>query len=167
MPRLRPEIYEEIIEDYQSGLTQNAVGELHGIGRNAIHNILVRFNVPIRGYTGERDSNRKWVWDFDFFYRQTMNTAYWAGFIMADGNIKSVGKNSFSVCVCVKKSDTEHVKKLCRDVDLDWKSVHIRKDKGEPDIRLNHVSLLKQLEPWGIVPRKTYNFVEPQVSELQ
>lgn len=164
MPRLSNERYAKVISDYESGLTQKEVGELNGIKRGAVHNILVRFGVAIREYTGERNSNRRWEWDFNFFYRRNPSVAYWAGLLMADGNIKSAGENSYTVCLCLHKKDKELSKLFCRDVGLDWKSVHIRSKDGSSDIRLNHLSLLDQLEPWGIIPRKTYTFIEPQVS---
>ena len=40
MPRLKKERYEKIIDDYLSGMTQREVGEVNGVGRDAVGNIL-------------------------------------------------------------------------------------------------------------------------------
>ena len=164
MPRLKESQYEKIIEDYLSGMTQLETAKANGVGRDAVGKILKRFEVPTRDYTGSRsDAMRNWYWDFEFFSRRNPTVAYWAGFSMADGSISKVSKNSYNFCLCIHRDDTDHLKDFCNDIQLPWESVHIRKT-GEADVRLNHPDLAEQLEPWGIVPRKTYNFVEPEVS---
>ena len=176
MPRLKKERYEKIIDDYLSGMTQREVGEVNGVGRDAVGNILRKFNIPIRDYTGPRQSNRKYFWDFEFFGRKNCQSAYWAGFIMADGNISVVGKNSYNLAIALSKQDREHLEEFCHDVGVTPNKIFIQKSKpheikgrtivsGEAcGIHLAHTDLGKQLEVWGIVPRKTYNFIEPQVS---
>lgn len=167
MPRLTKDKYEKIIKDYQSGLTQLETGKENGICRDAVGKILKRFKVEIREYTGERDSNKKWFWNTDFFNGRTPTVAYWAGFMMADGSLISTSKRSYTLVFLLQSLDKEHVKKFCLDVNLPFEAIyHVKDDEKEYyRIHLNSEKLCNQLLPWGIVVKKTYNFVEPKISD--
>lgn len=109
-------------------------------------------------------TTRKWFWDFDFFKHRDKTTAYWAGFLMADGHIRRVRKNTSLLVVYIQNSDAEHIGKFCDDLGLTREAIYIRPD-GAVGVQPGHPNLIDDLEYWGIVPRKTYNFVEPQVSD--
>jgi len=165
MPKLSEDKYKKIIRDYLEGKTQEVVANENGITRNSVSKILTRNNVLVRKYTGNRsDLLRKWKFNTDFFFERTPITAYWAGFAMADGSISKVSKGSYEFTLCLQKKDIEHIRSFCSHINLPFESVHIRKN-GDPDVRLHHPSLLEQLSPWGIIPRKTYNYVEPKVPD--
>ena len=51
--------------------------------------------------------NRKWNWDFEFFSKRTPTVAYWAGFLMADGGLNKVGRNSWCLALILQKKDEE------------------------------------------------------------
>lgn len=164
MPRLNDDHYEQIIFDYLSGMNQKDVADKNGIGRDAVHNILVTRGITPRPYTGERISNKKWEWNHNFFNEQTPITAYWAGFLMADGCLQTHGGHSTLIIVLHGK-DKEHVGMFCDAVGISRDVMYKRKDKFHFGVHLNYYGLTEQLKSWGIVPRKTYEYIEPQVDD--
>jgi hypothetical protein len=162
MPKLSDELYSKILSDYASGKSQKAVGEENGICRDAVGKILKRNFVEIRKYTGDRQSQRKWFWDFSFFDKNTPTTAYWAGFMLADGHVVKNGTQR-SLVVFVAEKDTQHIKQFCSDIgnpDL----FQVRND-GYVGAILNHKDIADSLERWGIIPRKSKNFDVPSFPE--
>lgn len=161
MPRLSDEKYQQIVDDYNSGMTQKAVGKKNGIGRDAVGNILSRLGIPIREYTGSRNmSSRKIFWDFDFFTRQNKVVAYWAGFLMADGHIHVGPTGGSSLISYVNIKDTEHMRRFCKDIG-NSDELRFRKD-GYVGFHLNYSELSKHLKVWGIIPNKTTKFLVPE-----
>lgn len=167
MPRLTEETYDRIIEDYLSGMSQLAVGKKNGIGRDAVGNILRRRGIEVREYTGERDSNKKWYWNTEYFSQRNPEVAYWAGFMMADGSLSDVGR-SYSLVFFLQEKDRPHIELFCSHIGLPKEAIYLMKARGMSGdsygVRLNYIGLPEQLLPWGIVPRKTYNFTEPKIS---
>lgn len=159
MPRLTNERYRKVIDDYNSGLTQKEAGKRSGIGRDAVGKILKRFGVSIREYTGERLSNQKWIWDFEFFTKENPTTAYWAGFLLADGNINEKGN---VMALVIQGKDVPHLHKFCDDIGLDKKAVFKDSKWNAYGIHLNYKGLGTHLSSWGITPKKSKNFTQPE-----
>jgi len=107
-------------------------------------------------------SKRKWFWDFEYFSKRNSRVAYWSGFLMADGGLNRAGKSSWWLALAIQKGDEDHLRQFCDDIELSQNALFYMKD-GTPRVHLCHMKLGEQLKPWGIVIRKTYNFVEPQV----
>ena len=134
-----------------------------------VYRILAERGIPRRpnGF-----SNRKFFFDFDFFKHQNPISAYWAGFIMADGNIHQKARTTHCGCLRINLAikDLEHLRRFCLDIGcptIAIKTHTITKTIKNPfcSLQLNHPKLGESLKTWGIVPRKTYNFVEPQVCD--
>lgn len=159
MPKLSDGVYEKIVTDYLSGMTQKEVGKLSGMGRNSVGRILKRLNIERREYTGERDSARKWDWDFDFFTKQNPIVSYWAGFCIADGNINNKGN---IMALVISEKDVEHIFRFCDDIGLDREAIF--RQENALGVHLGHKNLGNSLLSWGIVPRKSKNFHAPQIS---
>jgi len=155
MPTLSDNKYAQIIDDYLSGLTQKDVGIKNGIGRDAVGNILRRFDVPIREYTGERKSNQIWEWNRDFFNEYTSLVAYWAGFLIADGNINDKGN---VLALVIQGKDIGHIYSFCDDIGLSRDAIFKDSKYNAYGIHIHNKNLGKQLLPWGITPRKSKTF---------
>lgn len=164
MPRLSEDKYKKIVSDYLSGMTQEQAGAKNGIGRDAVGNILRRLGISIRDYTGERISNQRWEWDTRFFVKNNYKVAYWAGFLIADGNINDKGN---VMALVIQGRDIDHLKHFCRDICLNTDAIFKDKKYDAYGIHLNYKNLGNQLKTWGITPRKSKNFVEPIVSQDQ
>jgi len=162
MPKLSNEIYEKVISDYLSGLTQKEVGEINGLCRDAVGKILKRFGVETREHTGDRQYSRKWEWDYDFFYGRTKEVAYWAGFLLADGNIdKDTGS---TLSFVIQKKDLFYVESFCDAISVSKDSIF--KQGNAFGVHLHKNCLIDSLYAWGITPQKSKNFVAPScVSE--
>ena len=120
---------------------------------------------------------RKWNWNFDYFDGDDKLVAYWAGFIMADGNITQISTNSYCLAIAIDKNDIEHLYTFCDDIGVSRDAIFIQTSKPKqyggriisggsyPGIHLHHTGLKDKLYRWGVVPRKSYNFVAPRVSD--
>lgn len=159
MPRLREDRYEKIISDYLSGMTQKQVGIENGVGRDAVGNILRKFCVPTREYTGSRSvARREWEWNTYFFDEFTHVTAYWAGFLIADGNITDKGN---VMALVIQEKDLNHLEKFCYHIGLSTDAIYKDKKWRAYGIHLNYENLGHQLLKWGIGPRKSKKFFVP------
>lgn len=158
MPTLSDDRYKKIIEDYESGLTQKQAGTKNGIGRDAVGNILRRFGIPIREYTGERKSNQQWEWNRDFFCDENPVSSYWAGFLIADGNINDRGN---VMALVIQGKDIEHLYSFCDDIGLSRDAIFKDSKYNAYGIHIHSKNLGRQLETWGITPRKSKHFTQP------
>lgn len=112
-------------------------------------------------------TNKKKIWNYNFFNEQTPITAYWAGFILGDGNIHNNKLN-----ISLSTTDKLHLETFCKNINLD--SRYIKDQIGYNNsyvykhmfsyLHLCHKPLTTQLLQWGIVPDKTHNFIEPNIS---
>jgi hypothetical protein len=166
MPRLMMERYEQIVSDYLSGMTQKKVAEKNGITRCAVGEIVRARGISTRSYTGERISNKKWEWNTGFFNERTPIVAYWAGFLMADGSLNTDNGHATLIFVLQDK-DKEYVMYFCDAVGISRNATSKRKnyDRTCLGINLNYHGLPEELRYWGIIPRKTFNYIEPKVSK--
>lgn len=117
-----------------------------------------------RGARGRRPTNAR-AYRFDAFSGRTPETAYWAGFLMADGCIRDGGE----LLLNVHMQDKEHLERFAAWIGLTAECVY--KSSGrlgagdQSKIHLKHARLLEDLKPWGVVPRKSYVFSAPEVSD--
>ena len=93
---------------------------------------------------------------FQFVYKPEV--AYWIGFIMADGSIGENDKGeSYCLSICLSEKDINHLQKFRIFLHSNI-PIHKHKDKktGKSNCRINVNSkkLTKDLEQYGIIPRK-------------
>lgn len=128
---------------------------------------VVRAALGVSGKLKRRDSGtraRMVHWDLDFFDRQNETVAYWAGFMMADGNVFS-SKFTSSVRITIHEKDTDHLRAFCRAIGLSEEKVFFSNREPTARVAIHWMKLAEQLRPWGIVPNKTYNYVRPEVPD--
>lgn len=117
-------------------------------------------------YKEYRYSTNRTKWNYDFFKQDNPLTAYWAGFIMADGFIQN-RKNSFRLGINLANTDRKHLLQYANDIGLSKNKGILNILSTRPNrqnstrISVSHPDLGKDLKRWGIIPRKTYNFIEP------
>jgi len=102
-------------------------------------------------------------WNTNYFKQNTKEVAYWAGFLMADGCIIHVSKRSRMLVLVVAKHDTEHLNRFCDAVGVSRDAIFTNKDESV-GVHLSGMDFDVDLIKWGIIPRKTFNFVAPEVS---
>ncbi len=108
-------------------------------------------------------------WDTKFFMRENKKTAYWAGFLVADGYIGKSNRLEFT------QKNKEVVEKYCEDLKIDKKKIIKRfnryRSKGRIKsgegyrVLVSAYKLNEDLLRWGIGFRKSYIFYKPIVSK--
>ena len=103
-------------------------------------------------------ANRRYHCDERYFERLTSDSAYWVGFIAADGCIhirKRHSNNQFMLQLSSAIADRKHLKTF-----LDClKSNHpiLNAGKGCLSLQIGSYPLCIQLEQFGVTPRKSYS----------
>lgn len=152
---------------WDGGATCKELMERFRVGGKYIRRELRRSGVDAkdfrpRGARGRRPTNAR-SYRFDAFSKRDAETAYWAGFLMADGSVSDSGELSLSV----HEQDRSHVILFAKWIGLSATDVYRAKPSGgsgaKAKIHLKHQSLVGDLRTWGVVPRKTYCFIEPDV----
>lgn len=112
----------------------------------------------------KKNINRKYFFNFNYFEQiDTVNKAYWLGFIYADGCILKKDK---SLKIGLKLSDKEHLEKFKLDIGFNG-PIHEEKRNsgfnGEPQcvIRLYNLKMINDLNNKGVYCGKTYNIKFP------
>ena len=111
---------------------------------------------------------RKWWWDFEFFGRQNCMTAYWCGFLMADGCLQDNGggkKQGEVLTLKIHDKDRNHLEKYCDALHLDHEVIKRASDKPANYVKIRgQKEILSQtLIRWGIVRRKSHIFIAPKI----
>ena len=96
------EIENNIITLYNDGYSVSDLSNKYELHRCTIQRILKRNNIALRKRTPDR-------YNIHFFDEYNVNSCYWAGFIAADGYVRSDRAN---VSIHLSKTDVEHLKKL-------------------------------------------------------
>ena len=137
----------DIISDYMGEMPMYKVCDKYNLHRSTVQSILKKGNIKLR----KRKSEIKC--DKNFFSVYTPESCYWAGFILADGNIRP-NRNSLQLKLAIV--DYGHLIKFMDSIKcteyykvkkyVDYCAVTICLDKFKNDLIKN----------FDILPRKTY-----------
>lgn len=96
--------------------------------------------------------------------RMTKNDAYWAGFIYADGSLTTYEGRWF-LSLTVAEKDADHLQILSLKYRNAIQRIMRSAIKGGPKFPSHTIRFSSRIEPslshWGIVRRKTYNWIQP------
>jgi hypothetical protein len=92
--------------------------------------------------------------------------SYWAGFCWGDASLGKRSPSSYRLSFRIHSKDKNHLERFAKDIKLE--NPHIPystrwKPNDQVSLSLYSSKLGPQLLSWGIVPAKTYNWVEPQI----
>lgn len=104
IPRTNTKIIREIIELYNSGYGTMYIARSLSISRCTIQKYLMLNGIRLR------KTSPRFHYNIKFFSKYDPISAYWAGFIAADGYIR---KNRATLHIKLKKSDYPHLLKFC------------------------------------------------------
>lgn len=102
-----------------------------------------------------------YLYDKDFFIKNTAESFYWAGFIAADGCVekKKTARNTNRLSIHLAKKDKEHLEKFKKSINFTGPI----EDKGNScRITIHSAKICKDLEQFNIVPRKTKIYTFPK-----
>ncbi len=135
---------------YIGGDTQGEIAQRFGVSHHGIRNCLVRNGVALPG-----KGKRSWYSNPVAFDVITEESAYWIGFLMADGSITDDDR----ICVELSAIDREHLEKLRQfvsarcPVDTHERGGYARRMTSI--FRFTSIPIARTLEKYGVCPRKT------------
>lgn len=108
-PRRLP--HDQIVADYQSGLSFRELASKYERSVSAITDILATNGIPRRSRS---ESHTRHSLDHNAFDRLTDESAYWIGFLLADGCVasRSHGHKQNTLTINLKAGDRGHLEKL-------------------------------------------------------
>jgi hypothetical protein len=147
---------EEAARLYVSGVSTIELGRRYNLDSGTIAKALRGWGVRLRA---QSEAKRRKHWRYDAFSHQDRDTAYWVGFVQADGSLQ-IPKTKSSPLLSLVISDKEHLEAFC-----DW--LGLSRDAVQPQRRASygvvawgvsiaHPDLADQLRAWRIVPRKSW-----------
>jgi len=141
-----------IIDEYvNNNITLKELGRRFGVSYGSIRNLLNRHNIKSRGNKQGYPRN-----EFYFFKIDTIEKAYWLGFLYADGCVHS-NNNEISIQII----DKEHLLKFQKAIQApNHKIQNIidkRFEKAKPlfQISIKDKQLHQDLIKWGCIPQKS------------
>ena len=144
-----------VVALYESGKTMSEIGVLYGVTQPAVSNLFRRNGIPARPQNW-----RRYDLDESVFDTITDASAYWIGFLMADGCVmrQHGGKSSANIAVTLSTVDIKHLYKLRAFLGAN-NPIPIAEAtdtyKSRCTLRVTSNRLASRLAIYGIVPRKT------------
>lgn len=149
--KIAKEIEEKVVIGYQEGKGTMELSKEFNIHRATVQKILQRNNVELRKRTPENKYN------IHFFDNFSKESCYWAGFIAADGNVRS-DRNSLNIHLAIK--DLSHLQKFAKVINF---TGNIEQSQKDCRISVSGKWFIESLEKnFNIVPRKTKILEFPQ-----
>lgn len=154
------ELHDNIVEEYNSGLSMAVIAANHDTNATTIMNILKSKGVQART---NKINNRKDYYNEDYFENiDTEDKAYWLGFLYADGYIVGKQKHSsrkIGISLCI--DDLSHLEKFKTSLQSSAKIGAYKasdsgySSKGYCRIILTGEKICSDLEKYGVVENKT------------
>ena len=145
MNKLSEQHRSEIVALYQSGTSSTVLGDRYGVSCQAVLALLRRRKVAIQSRS---EAARRHVLNDDAFASITPESAYWIGFLMADGCI--TGTHELRLNLATR--DGEQVERFRAFL----RSSHtIGRSHGQVRLAIKSRKLCSDLAVYGIVPRKS------------
>lgn len=146
----------EIIKKYQSGISTTIIANEYNVTIHTITNLLERNNIK----RNNRYQNINL--DIDYFEKiDTIDKAYFLGLLLTDGN---VGADNNTISISLQEKDVEILKIFSEQIKSE-NQLYYRKDKPEVRMSLKSAKMKKDLEQYGVIPRKTATVEMPFLGE--
>lgn len=154
--KLSPNQKDEICRLYESGETSPQIAVKFSIDQSSVRSIIHARGVNSRG---REHCNRTHSLDENAFSFITDSSAYWAGFIAADGCV-----HGRSLMVALHSQDINHIHKL-RSFLSSSHAITIDR-RGFPHLNINSAKIVSDLNRLGITENKSKTFVPPKSLEM-
>jgi hypothetical protein len=136
-----------IVNDYLNGVSMSELVVKHSLHRSTLQKILLRHGVKLH------KNKSKIKCDKNFFNVYTNESCYWAGFILADGNLR-VDRNSLQLKL--GKIDKNHLYSFLKDIKCE--DLNLVKEYKDYVLLTIHLDEYKNglINNFGITPNKTF-----------
>jgi hypothetical protein len=101
---LSPDELGSVVDAYKAGMPTTGIARSFGVSGTQVINVLKRSGVPLRNAS---EAKRRHSWDAAAFDTVTPASAYWIGFLMADGCVRDR-----CVDLALKDNDRDHVERF-------------------------------------------------------
>ena len=143
------QIIQEIIDKYNDGKSARRLGFEYDVADVTITSLLKRQGIFIRNRSNAKRTNQIHE---DIFDTITEESAYWIGFLLADGNVYHPPRRSKQLNLGLAAKDWDHLEKFKKFVGSN-KSLYYNKNGVFLSIYSNRI--VEKLSEYGIVPRKS------------
>lgn len=141
---------QQVIALYQSGYSQGDIRKQLGVPLHVIWRILHKAKIPARPFfTPKKHSLRH-----DAFSTLTEESAYWTGFLMADGYVYDKHSKN-QIRLSLKRSDEQHIEKFKRWLGA-TQPITYPKDGTEVAIALSSRQMVLDLAIYGVLSCKSF-----------
>lgn len=138
-------------KEYLDGETITNLSKKYGVHADTMYKNLVKLGTEIRSI-GE--NNRRYPLDDNAFGTITPESAYWIGFLMADGNAFWRGPDCAQITITLHNRDYEHLVKFQTFLNTEM-PIRIVKEKY-CTLVVKSAQIARDLEKYGVVPRKSH-----------
>lgn len=149
MARLTKTQHQNMIERYQSGEICSDLAREFGVDRSSVYELLKRKGVQMhdRSYVFRKASGH--LIDKTAFESITDDSAYWIGFLLADGAIVNT-----TVALCLQDRDSFHLEKFRQFVGGTQSIIKVESTKSRR-YAFQSQKIVDDLRLWGVTPRKS------------
>jgi len=102
-------------------------------------------------------NNRKYTLNENCFDELTPESAYWIGFIIADGCIMQRNKYTYLTRICLANIDKDHILKYQKFIGSNHPLYIDKNNKNAVYSDISSKKLFYSLKKWGVEERKTYS----------
>ena len=127
---------------------------IYGVSDSTLREYMIKNGLISKGHKCGKNSNNDYFKNIDSF-----DKAYFLGLLAADGSIvKRNGTNSWSVTLCLTEEDEYILHRFNEYGKFKQKirTIHAKDPKPRKEIHINSFNMKKDLEKYGIIPRKSY-----------
>lgn len=140
----------EMVSLYQEGSTPLQLAKRYGVGRRTISFNLRKEKIELRS---KSEGRRKHTLNESVFDTITEESAYWIGFLMADGSVHHPPRASPRIKLELQKRDSEHVRHFKNFLN----SSHlIYRSRENVAISFSSSKIAESLAKYGVTPRKSF-----------
>jgi hypothetical protein len=154
----------KIISDYSDGKTATQLAKEFGVNHWSITNLLKKNNIKIRNCNDLRIKYNEL-----FFETESDELYYFWGFILGDGSLSITKGRAACITITLQESDISILEKFCNWLHIDISNIkhYTQKKNGRTYCRLCIFSdnIKSNLSKYGIVKRKTYNAIIPNIPQ--
>lgn len=142
---------------YATGLSCLEVGNKLGLTEKVVSTRLKQWGLR-RTWS---QTKRKYALREDAFSEVNPESLYWAGFLMADGNVWHSRNRQARTSVAVKRDDRVHLGKLAAFVGMPLESIHESLKKPMSKLTIASNRLASDLAEYGVLPQKSFTAYVP------
>lgn len=153
----------KIIDEYNSGISLQKISEKYHLHKELIKTILKDYKIKPRSLEEQiQYSNRKYFVNEEYFYNDSSDVWYLAGFIAADGNI---AKYSNSLDIQLAQKDVNLLQVIKEKLNYTGEVKIFTTQHGDDKCRLTitNKKLIQSLERFNITRNKTFTYKMPQI----